>query len=151
MISHLSSIETADQIIGRGVGYRRLILGLLAAFATVTILLAAVGTWGVVSNAVTNQRRELGIRMALGARHDRVVRLVIRRSMIAGVLGVLVGSLVGWLGGGVLRAFLWQVDAHDPATFAGAGAFLLAIVFLASDLPARHAAKINPVLTLNTE
>ena len=116
--------------------------------APLWVLLAAVGTWAVVSYAVADRTRELAVRVALGAGGRSVVRLVSQRmvmvSLVGGVLGVL-----GALGGTrVLEAFLFDTSPHDPAVFLAGGTFLFLVVFLAGYLPARRATKVDPAQAL---
>jgi ABC-type antimicrobial peptide transport system permease subunit len=115
------------------------------------VILAAVGVYGVVSYEVGQRRRELAVRSALGASPDRIFRTVVRRSVTIGAIGAVVGLVAATLATRSLRALLFEVSPVDPTTFLfGAGA-LLAIVLLASYLPARRAARTDPVVVLRTE
>ena len=117
----MSNVTTMDQLITRSVGDRGLIFWLLLVFATITVLLAAVGTWGVVAYSVAQRQRELGLRIALGAGGRRVLRLVIKRSTLTAAVGVVIGLAGAWAGSRILEAFLWETSARDPRIFLGGG------------------------------
>jgi putative ABC transport system permease protein len=124
---------------------------LLGSFAGLALVLAMIGIYGVISYSVAQRTRELGIRIALGARGQDVLRLVMGQAMMLVTLGAVIG-----LGGAfaltrLLKKFLFDVNASDPMTF-GAVAFLLALVaLLASYLPARRATKVDPLVALRYE
>ncbi len=147
----MSNIATLDELMTRSVGDRGLIFWLLLIFSSVTVLLAAIGTWGVVAYAVTDRQRELGLRIALGAQGGRVLARVLRQSLLAALTGLFIGLLGAWAGSRVLEAFLWNTSAHDPRIFLGAGGLLLVVVLLASYLPARRVLRIDPVKALRAE
>jgi predicted permease len=144
----MRNISTMDRLIDRSVGDRRLVFWLLAMFAAITVLLAAVGTWGVVAYSVADRQRELGLRIALGARGARVLRLVLRRSTLTALVGVMFGLAGAWAGSRVLDAFLWNTSARDPRVFVGGGALLFVVVLVASYVPARRAMRVDPVEVL---
>ncbi len=144
----MSNINTVNQLISRSVGDRGLVFWLLVVFASVTVLLAAVGTWGVVAYSVADRQRELGLRMALGAKSGNVLGLVLRRSVWTALAGVLVGLGGAWAGSRVLEAMLWNTSARDLRVFLGGGALLFGIVLAASYLPALRATRVDPVEVL---
>ncbi|MBA3319719.1 MAG: ABC transporter permease [Gemmatimonadales bacterium] len=120
-------------------------------FALAALVLAAVGIYGVVAYGVVQRTRELGIRMALGAGGATLLRMVIRQGM-APVLGGLVLGLAGALAGGhVLRGLLFGVGTSDPATFAAVTFFLVAVALAATYLPARRAARSDPMIALRND
>jgi putative ABC transport system permease protein len=137
-----------EQLISRSVGDRGLVFWLLTIFATITVLLAAVGTWGVVAYSVADRQRELGLRIALGAEGSRVVRLVLRKSTMTALVGVLIGLSGAWAGSRILQAMLWNTSARDPKVFLGGGVLLFAVVLIASYMPARRATRVDPVEVL---
>ncbi len=141
----MRNITTMERLIARSVGDRGLILWLLSIFATITVLLAAVGTWGVVSYTVADSQRELGLRIALGAAGGRILKLVMRRSTLTAMLGVVIGLAGAWAGSRVLETFLWNTSAHDPKVYLGGSVLLFAVVLVASYLPARRATGVDPV------
>jgi putative ABC transport system permease protein len=144
----MRNVTTMDQLISGSVRDRRLVFWLLTVFATITVLLAAAGTWGVVAYSVAERRRELGLRIALGAETTRVLRLVLRRSTLTALVGVVLGLAGAWAFARVLEAFLWNTSAHDPRVFVGGGVLLFIVVLAASYLPARRAVRLDPVEVL---
>lgn len=147
----LHRVETMNRIIARSVGDRRSTLGLLSLFAAVALLLAATGTWGIVAYSLANRRRELGLRLALGAEEGRVVRTVLDEAVRIALLGIVAGLLLGLSTSHVLEAVLWETEPTDPVVYAAGAAFLLAVVLVASWLPARGAARVDPVEALKAE
>ena len=121
---------------------------ILSVFAALALALTALGVYGVLSYTVQQRRREIGIRMALGASAPQVVRLV----MVQGLVPVSIGLVIGVAGAiGLSRligGFLWGVTTTDPTTFASVAAILSGMAMLASWLPARIAARLDPVRTL---
>jgi predicted permease len=144
----MSNITTMDRLISRSIGDRGLIFWLLSIFATITVLLAAVGTWGVVAYSVAARRRELGLRIALGAESSRVLRLVLRKSILTALVGVSFGLVGAWMFSRVLEAFLWNTSARDPGVLLGGGVLLFVVVLVASYLPARRATRVDPAQVL---
>ncbi len=130
---------------------RRFMMLILAGFAAAGLALALVGIYGVVSYAVAQQTRELGIRMALGATPGRVVKSVVARSMRVVFAGLVIGVGGGLLFGRVLDSMLVNVGARDPMVFAVAAVALLAAGALASYVPARRIIRIDPVHSLQAE
>jgi len=139
---------TFDQLVEATVTQERLIAMLSTFFGGLALLLAAVGLYGVVAHAVRARQTEIGLRMALGAEPSSIVRLVFRRVgmlIAAGLAFGLAGSL--WAARFV-EALLFHLEARDPVTFAGAAAVLVAVGVLAAWLPARRAARLDPVTVL---
>ncbi|HEX2190404.1 MAG TPA: ABC transporter permease [Longimicrobiaceae bacterium] len=124
---------------------------LLGAFAAVTLLLAAVGIYGVMAAAVRQRTREIGIRLALGATAGEVRGAVLRQGMRLALLGCAVGIAGALLGTRALRSLLYGVSPTDPATFAAVAGLILASAALACWLPARRAARVDPVNALRAE
>ena len=124
---------------------------LLSAFGLLALMLAAVGLYGVVSYSVAQRTREVGIRMALGARVGDVLRLMLGRGMRLAAVGVGLGALLSMALGQVLSSLLYGVSSIDPVAFAGAATLLLAVAFVANFLPARRAARVDPTVALRYE
>jgi ABC-type antimicrobial peptide transport system permease subunit len=142
------TVGTFDQLVEATVTQERLIALLSAFFGGLALLLAAVGLYGVVAHAVRAQQTEIGLRMALGAAPSSIVRLVFQRVGVliaAGVAFGLAGSL--WAARSV-ETLLFQLEARDPVTFAGAAAVLVAVGVLAAWMPARRAARLDPATVL---
>jgi putative ABC transport system permease protein len=147
----IGRIATMETTIAESLRQSRFSTVLLGLFAAVASVLAVVGIYGVVAWNVTQQTRELGIRTALGATREDLVRLVIGQGMRVVLLGLAVG-LVGSLAlSRVLRNMLFETSPFDPATFAGVGAALAAVALLACLLPALRASRINPLEALRAE
>ncbi len=124
---------------------------LLGAFGVLALLLAAVGLYGVIAYSVGQRSRELGVRMALGARPADVLRLVLLQGARLALIGVALGSLAAALAGRVLGSLLYGVSALDPAAHVVAAAVLLAVATAANLVPALSAARIDPIRTLRTD
>lgn len=142
---------TLQQLVGQTVAARRFTLLVIGAFAALSLVLAAAGLYGVLSTIVVQYRRELGVRLALGAGTLRVVGLVVGRGMRMAVVGVAIGLLCAAAGARVLRGFLHGVDPIDPVAFAGAACLMLTVTATACYLPARRAAATDPVKVLGAQ
>jgi predicted permease len=147
----VSEIRTMPQIVALANGRARFQALLLAAFAGAAALLAAVGIYGVMSYAVSKKTREIGVRMALGADPGSVLRLVVGRGMAVALAGAGAGLVAALLLTRLMTGLLYGVGPMDPATYAGVAGLLLAIAFLACYLPARRAARIDPMKALRAE
>jgi putative ABC transport system permease protein len=128
--------------------FRTLLLGL---FATLALVLAAVGIYGVISFTVARRTREVGVRMALGATPGDVVRLFVRRGLRPVLVGLLVGTGASLALARVLRGLLFDVEATDPVTFAAVIVVLAGVATLASWVPARRATRVQPATALNAD
>ncbi len=145
------NITTADALAAAQVSDTRVVMQLLMAFALMAVLLATTGIWGVVSYSVVQRRRELGIRMALGARSEQAVALILRHSVVNAVVGVAVGAVAAFGLTRYLGALLYEIDPADPAAFAAAATLLLVVALLAAWLPARRATRVDPAESLRSE
>jgi putative ABC transport system permease protein len=144
-------IRTMDQVVADSQMSPRFTLILLGFFAVIALALAAVGIYGVVSYAVTQRTREIGIRIALGAARGDVLRLVLGQGTALAVAGVIVGLGAALALTRLMSSLLFGVSATDPAIFAGAALFLAAIALLATYLPARRAMQVDPMVSLRYE
>src|SRR6476646_2456334 len=142
------NVRTTDDVVANSLGTRRVSMQLFAVFAIAALLLAALGIYGVMAYSVAQRTHEIGIRMALGAQKADVLRLVVSQGMMLAAIGVVVG-LVGALGlTRVISNLLFGVGASDPTTFIVISLLLIAVAFVACYLPARRAAKLDPVIAL---
>ncbi|MBI2402671.1 MAG: ABC transporter permease [Gemmatimonadetes bacterium] len=144
----LFGVEPLDQTLSNSVGQRRFTMLVLGAFAAVALLLAAVGVHGVLSYTVSQRTREIGIRMALGADFREVRRLVLGQGAVMVAGGLLLGLLGALAARGVLTSLLYGVGTGDATTFVGVVLVLGLVALVATYLPARRAAKVEPVVAL---
>jgi predicted permease len=124
---------------------------LLAAFALLAVTLALVGTYGVIAYSVSQRTHEIGLRMALGARDRLVLWLVIRRTIILGGTGVVIGTIGAWMATRLLATFLFEITPTDPATFAAVAVIVFSVALLAGLIPGRRAIRIDPLAALRHE
>lgn len=144
----LSSVETLDELASASVRPREFILALLAAFAGCALLLAIVGTYAVINQGVLERRSELGVRLALGAVPARVIGMIVRQGVVLALIGVGCGGLCAAVAAALLRSMLVGVGPSDPATFLAVGLAMVATAGVATALPARRAARLDPVEAL---
>ncbi len=147
----LFDVRPMESMLAASLAPRAFAMRLLTFFALAALLLAALGLYGVISYAVTQRRREIGIRLALGARESTVMKLVVGQGMRLAAIGVAIGVGAAFFAGGLIESQLFQVRAFDPLTVAVTAAVLLAAALLASYLPARRAMRVDPVETLRDE
>jgi putative ABC transport system permease protein len=147
----ISEIRTLDEVLSASVAQPRFAMVLLAVFATVALSLSIVGIYGVLAYGVSKRTREIGVRMALGARTGQVVSLVVRQGMIMAVGGVLTGSALAFGMSGLMSGLLYGVSPQDPTTFAMVTALFAGIALLACWIPALRAARIRPSQALRHE
>jgi putative ABC transport system permease protein len=147
----VSNIRTMEQVVVGAVSRERFQMLLLALFATLALVLACVGLYGVISYAVVQRTHEIGVRMALGARPGDVLRLVIQQGMVLTLFGLVVGVAIAFAVTRVMAEMLFGVTATDPLTFVGVPILLGVIAFLACYIPARRATKVDPLVALRYE
>ena len=140
-----------EVLLDRWVAAERFWMRALGIFATLALVLAVVGIYGVVSYAVGQRTHEIGVRMALGAQRTDVLGMVIRQGMVVTVGGVIVGVLGAVAATRLLSSQLYGVEATDPATFVIVSLVLIGIALLATYLPARDAARVDPLIALRSE
>ena len=145
------AIRTMDEYLARTLTSKRLMMLLLAVFAAVALTLAAVGIYGVMAYAVAQRTSEIGIRMALGAHPRDVLRLVVGQGMLLTVCGVALGLAGAYWLTRLMEALLFGVSATDATTFVGVAALLGAVAFLATWIPARRAARVDPLIALRSD
>jgi putative ABC transport system permease protein len=145
------AVMTAEEYMSRSLASARFNMTLLAAFAAVALVMTAVGLYGVISFSVSQATREIGIRIALGAKTRDAIRLVMGQGMILTLTGVAFGLVAAFGLTRVMAGLLFGVEATDPATFAGVALLLVAVAALACYLPARRATKVDPMVALRYE
>jgi putative ABC transport system permease protein len=141
----LSNIRTMEERLVNATAAPRLLTAVLTTFAALTGLLAAIGVYGLLAWSVNERRRELAIRLALGAQPGSVARLVTGQGLALAAVGVLVGLAGAQLAGGLLQDVLFQTRTTDVAAMAGAAILLLTAALLACLAPARRAARVAPL------
>jgi len=147
----IGDIVSLEQLIGRQTAARRFNTTLLGVFALLAVGLALIGIYGVTAYAVTQRTRELGIRMALGARPADVVRLLLGESLTRVAVGVGLGLVVAFAATRAIATMLFGVAPTDAATFVGTALLLASVALLATWIPARRATQVDPMVTLRTE
>jgi putative ABC transport system permease protein len=147
----LQSVRTLDRVIANSISQQRFTSAVLAVLAAVALLLAIAGLYGVISYAVSQRTRELGIRMALGARVPDLLRLVLKQGMAFVVIGELLGLVAAYALTRLLRGLLFGITPTDALTFGTVTIVLSGIAFLACYIPARRAAKVDPLAALRCE
>jgi putative ABC transport system permease protein len=144
----VSKIQTVENIVAESIAQPRFYMLLLAAFASVALVLAAIGIFGVMSYTVSQRTREIGIRMALGAHGSTVVAMVVRQAMWLALFGLTLGLAAAIALSRTMTTLLFDLSPTDPLTFATVATLLAGVAFLASYLPARRAAGVDPVVAL---
>jgi putative ABC transport system permease protein len=147
----VASIKPMTAYLAQSIAQRRFNMLLLAIFAGLALLLAAVGIYGVIAYSVTQRKREVGIRIALGAQPGDVIRLIVRQGMRPAFLGLLAGLLAAIGLTRFMASLLFQVNAIDPLVFGLVGVVLMLVAALACFLPARRALHLDPAITLREE
>jgi predicted permease len=145
------NVKTMNQVVSDSVAPRRFQMLLLGFFAAVALILAAVGIYGVISYSFGERLHEIGVRMALGAERGDVLRLALKRGLILVFTGVSAGLVGAFFLTRLLASQLYGITATDPVTFIGVSAFLVAVALLATLIPARRAARVDPIVALRYE
>ncbi len=147
----LADVATMDSLVRRALEQRQFILGLVGLFAALALVLATIGIYSVMSYTVALRTREMGIRIALGARNMDVVRMVVGHGVRLAAIGVVVGAVAAGVLTRLLGSLLQGVEATDPLTFAATALVLAGVAVLASWMPARRALRVDPVQSLRAD
>ncbi len=147
----VNTIQTMEEVLAASVAGRRFNMLLLAMFAGLALLLAAVGIYGVISYSVAQRTQEIGIRMALGAQTRDVLAMVISQAARLALAGVAIGLIASFLLTRLMKSLLFNVSATDPVTFLAVSLLLMGLAFAASYIPARRATKVDPMIALRYE
>jgi predicted permease len=147
----VADLQTMDDVFADSVAPQRFGTLLLAGFALLALVLAAIGIYGVLSYAVAQRTREIGVRIALGAERAAVLRMVLGEAAAVVAAGVALGAAGGLAVTRLMTSLLFETSATDPATFASTAGLLVAVAFVASWLPARRATRIDPVAAIRGE
>jgi ABC-type antimicrobial peptide transport system permease subunit len=143
--------RTLDEVLSRSVSQRWLAMALVGSFASMALFLSCVGVYGVMAFGVSRQRREFGIRLALGATRRAVAGTVVHRGLMLAAAGIVIGLVLAAAVTRAMQAFLYGVAANDVVSFGVATVAVVVVALLASYLPARSAAEVDPAVTLRAE
>jgi hypothetical protein len=147
----VSNIRTLDAVVTRSMAARRFTVTLIGGFATVALVLAGVGLYGLLSQVVAQRQSEIGVRMALGATPAAVIWLVTTDALRAVAIGVPCGLVASWTASRLLSRFVYGMSSADPAVLAGTVLTIAAIAATAAFVPTRRATKLDPLTTLRAE
>jgi putative ABC transport system permease protein len=147
----LSQVRTEDEWVSSTAAQPRFNAVLLATFASVALIMAAIGIYGVLAYSVNQRTREIGLRMALGAQRGDVLRLIVREGMTVALIGVAAGLAGALALGRLLSSLVFGVAVRDPYTFAGVAVLLAGVALAACVLPARRASRVDPMAALRYE
>jgi putative ABC transport system permease protein len=147
----ITNLQTMQQQFRTNVEIERFVAGASTAFAVLATVLAALGLYGVLAYSVAQRAREIGLRVALGAPANRIRGMVLRQVAGMAVSGIVLGAAAAWFLGYAARAVLFGVEAGDPLALAAAVVVLAAVTFGAACIPARRAARVDPVVALRSE
>jgi putative ABC transport system permease protein len=142
------NIKTMENVLSQSVATPQVITSLLTIFAAIALLLAAIGVYGVMSYSVAQRTHEVGVRMALGAQQQHVLRMILGHGLRLVLVGVGLGVMVAFLVTRVISNLLFGVSATDPQVFVGVPLLLIAVALLATYFPARRALKVDPIVAL---
>jgi putative ABC transport system permease protein len=145
------SIYTIAQLVDKTTAQRRFNLLWLGAFATLALILAIVGLYGLTSFSTVQRTKEIGVRMALGAQRSDVLKLVMREGVTLALIGVALGLVAVAAAGRLMKSLLFGVSSTDPLTFASVAVLLMLVALLACYIPARRATKVDPLVALRYE
>jgi predicted permease len=142
------NVSSMNDVLDRSLASRRFSADLVGGFAGLAVLLASIGIYGLLAYMVGQRSREIGIRMALGARRGDILRMFLRKGVALAGLGIVAGLVISASTASMMASLLYGVRPHDPAVFLIVPLLLLAVAALASYLPARRATKVNPIVAL---
>jgi ABC-type antimicrobial peptide transport system permease subunit len=144
-------VQTMESVVDAAIGQRRFAALLFVVFAILSLGLAAVGVYGLIAQSVAYRRREIGLRMALGADGGAVLRLIVRDALMLALGGVALGLVLSLALTRLLSSQLFDVSAYDPIVLGGVGPVLLIVAIVASSIPGRAASRLNPVDALQSD
>ena len=146
-----TKVMTIGQAVEDSYGSQTLMARLLESFAGLALLIACVGLYGLLSFTVAQRTREIGVRIALGAPQGNIIHLILRRALTLVAIGLALGCSLAWFATKLAGSYIFGVKPHDGFTFTAVALLLAAASVLAAWLPARRAAKVDPILALRSE
>jgi ABC-type antimicrobial peptide transport system permease subunit len=146
-----TEVKTIHEAVEDSFGSQKLIAHLLEGFAALALMIASVGLYGLLSFAVAQRTKEIGLRIALGAPQANILNLILRRAFVLVLVGLSIGAAMAWFAARLASGYIYGVQAHDALTFTAVVIVLAATSFLAAWLPARRAAAVDPILALRSE
>jgi ABC-type antimicrobial peptide transport system permease subunit len=147
----VARVRSLKDVVATSIALPRFYTTLLAIFATVAVALASLGIFGVISYAVVQRSREIGIRLALGARPSGVLAMILRQATALAVAGVALGLVGAVALRGTISGLLFQLSPTDPSTLGAVAAILTLVALIAGYIPARQATRVDPIVTLRGE
>ncbi len=147
----LTQFTTLQQNVDDSFGSQTLAGHLLALFAGIALLIATAGLYALLAYSVNQRTHEIGVRVALGARRSQVFQMVLRHAALLTSFGLVIGGIAAWFSARILQSFLYGVSGHDTMTMTAVAVVLLGVCLLASFLPARRAASVDPMIALRHE
>lgn len=147
----MSNIKTMDEWLSTGAAQPRINATLVGVFAGVALLIAVIGIYGVLSYSVSQRTREIGVRMAIGAREENVLSLILRQGMVVAMAGIAAGVACALLFSRVVESIVFGIQVRDPITFLGAAAVLSVAAAIACYIPARRASRLDPIVALRED
>jgi ABC-type antimicrobial peptide transport system permease subunit len=147
----ITNIRTMEDVFGESVSRPRFLMQLLALFGGLALVLAAIGTYGLLSYAVTERRQEIGIRMALGATRQGVLALVLRQGLLLTGIGLVVGLVAALYLTRFMQTMIFQVEPNDPLTLVAVASFISLVAMIACFLPAQRATRVDPMRVLRED
>jgi ABC-type antimicrobial peptide transport system permease subunit len=145
----VNDARTGSKIVDQALFGAKMGVGLLSVFGLLALGLASIGLYGIMAYSVSQRKREIGLRMALGASEGSLLRLILKQGMALVATGVAIGFAADLVVGRVLSRMLYGISTSDPISVAGAACVLLAVAFAACYLPARSASRLDPLVALH--
>ncbi len=142
------NVSSMNDILDRSLASRRFSAELVGGFAGLALLLASIGIYGLLAYMVGQRSHEIGLRMALGAQRTDILKLILGKGFVLAAVGIVTGVFLAAFGASMMASLLYGVRPHDPAVFLAVPSLLLAVAVLASYMPARRAAKVDPMVAL---
>jgi putative ABC transport system permease protein len=147
----ITAVASLEEIVGRSVSRQRMLAMMLGLFGTIGLTLGALGIYGVLAFAVAQRRKEIGVRVALGASPHSVMRMILREGLALAAIGIVAGVIGSQVLARSMREILFDIQPNDLATFAQVVGVLLGAALLASWLPARRALRVDPISALRAD